>query len=184
MRDRIACALLLVAALLPPGAQAADYTQAPGSTLAFAGEYDGEVFAGRLPGFHTTLAFDPARPGEARLDVVVPLAGVDTGSAERDDMLRDAAFFAVSRFPQARYTATGFRALGDGQFVAEGTLDLRGVRAPGAPVAPRASTGAAVSPARASVSRSRFGVGGGDWADTTVLPDAIAISARVVLQAD
>ena len=184
MRDRIACALLLVAALLPPGAQAADYTQAPGSTLAFAGEYDGEVFAGRLPGFHTTLAFDPARPGEARLDVVVPLAGVDPGSAERDDMLRDAAFFAVSRFPQARYTATGFRALGDGQFVAEGTLDLRGVRAPVTLQLQWMPGEQPVLQARASVSRSRFGVGGGDWADTTVLPDAIAISARVVLQAD
>ena len=178
----IACAV--VAALLSPGLLAAEYTQAPGSTLAFAGEYDGEVFSGRFPGFRTTLAFDPARPGNARLDVVVPLAGADTGSAERDDMLRDTAFFAVSRFPVARYTAAGFRPLGDGGYVAEGILELRGVRAPETLRLRWHPGKQPVLEARASVSRTRFGVGIGDWADTTVLPDAIAVSARVVLQPD
>jgi len=178
----IVFACLFGATLLSPAVWAADYTQAEGSTLAFAGEYDGEVFTGRFPGFRTTLAFDPARPGEAKLEVVVPLAGVDTGSAERDDMLLDAAFFAVSRFPRARYTASGFRALGQGRYVAEGTLELRGVSAP---VTLRLQWHPGEHPvleARASVSRTRFGVGGGDWADTTVLPDAIAVSARVVLR--
>lgn len=184
MARPIARACLVVAALLSPGVPAAEYGQAPGSTLAFAGEYDGTLFTGRFPGFRTTLDFDPARPGEARLDVIVPLAGVDTGSAERDDTLRDAAFFAVSRFPLARYTATGFRALGEGRYVAEGTLELRGVSAP---VTLRLQWHPGARPvleARASVSRTRFGVGGGDWGDTKVLPDAIAVSARVVLQAD
>ncbi|HEU4814405.1 MAG TPA: YceI family protein [Xanthomonadaceae bacterium] len=184
MASRIAFACLVVAGLLAPDALAADYTQAPRSTLAFAGEYDGEVFTGRFPGFRTTLAFDPARPGEARLEVVVPLASVDTESAERDDMLRDAAFFAVSRFPQARYTATGFRALGQGRYVAEGTLELRGVSAPVTLHLQWHPGEQPVLEARASISRTRFGVGGGDWADTTMLPDAIAVSARVLLQPD
>ena len=186
MRERRAIAgLLALAALLAPGsAAAADYRQAPGSTLAFAGEFDGAVFAGRFPDFRTTLAFDPARPEAARLEVVVPLASVDTGSTERDQTLRDAAFFAVARHPQARYTATGFRAQGDGSYTADGTLELRGVRAP---VTLRIEWHPGQRPvleARASVSRTRFGVGSGDWADTTLLPDAIAVSARVVLQAD
>lgn len=182
MASPVACACLVVAALLSPRVLAADYEQAPGSTLAFAGEYDGEVFTGRFPGFRTTLSFDPARPADARLDVLVPLARVDTNSAERDDMLRDAAFFAVSRFPQARYAATGFRPLGDGSYIAEGTLSLRGVSAPVTLRLHWHAGGQPVLEARASVSRTRFGVGGGEWGDTAVLPDAIAVSARVVLR--
>ncbi len=42
--------LMFVAlALVFAPAQAADYTQAPGSTLTFATRYQGEVFSGRFP---------------------------------------------------------------------------------------------------------------------------------------
>ena len=33
---------------------------------------------------------------------------------------------------------------------------------------------------KATVKRLEFGVGGGDWADTTLIPNAIAISTKVV----
>lgn len=180
----IRIALALGLACLPLQALAEDYRQVDGSTLAFGGQYDGETFSGTFPEFRTTLRFDPEHPEDARLDVVVPLASVDTNSSERDDTLRTAAFFAVARHPRAHYTATGFRKDGAGGYVTEGTLELRGVRAP---VTLRMEWHPGERPvleARASVSRTRFGVGSGDWADTAVLPDAIAVSARVVLEAD
>jgi polyisoprenoid-binding protein YceI len=36
---------------------------------------------------------------------------------------------------------------------------------------------------KATVKRLAFGVGGGDWADTALIPDAIAISTKVVFKA-
>ncbi|WP_460813048.1 YceI family protein [Luteimonas pelagia] len=166
--------------LCAPAAQAADYLQAPGSTLAFAGEYEGEVFTGRFPGFRTTLSFDPAAPAEARLAVTIPLAGVDTDSRDRDDTLRGRDFFDAARFPEARYEAAGVQALGGGRYRADGTLTLRGVSLP-VPLEFTWSAGPRpVLQGRATVSRLAFGIGGGDWADTGVLPDAIAVSTRVV----
>jgi len=35
---------------------------------------------------------------------------------------------------------------------------------------------------KATVKRLEFGVGGGDWADTSLIPDAIAVSAKVVFK--
>jgi polyisoprenoid-binding protein YceI len=35
---------------------------------------------------------------------------------------------------------------------------------------------------KATVKRLEFGVGGGDWADTSLIPDAIAVSTKVVLK--
>ena len=172
--------VVLALGLAPGTVRAADYVQAPGSTLAFAGEYDGATFTGTFPGFDTRLSFDPAKPGEARLEVVVPLARVETGSRERDETLVTPDFFSVAQHPTARYTATGFEPVGDGRYVARGTLELRGTSAP---VTLRLEWHPGERPvleARASVSRTRFGVGGGDWADTSLLPDAIAVSARVV----
>lgn len=185
MAERRARATALSAALLlaSPLAWADDYRQAAGSRLAFAGEYDGAVFTGRFPDFETKVRFDPASPQDARLDVAVRLASVDSDSRERDDTLRDAAFFAVEHFPEARYTAHGFVPLGGGRYLAHGQLQLRGTTAP---VTLRLTWRPGVRPlleARATVSRLRFGVGAGDWADTTLMPDAIAVSAKVVLDA-
>ena len=86
-----AVAAMLVAMLAP--ARAADYVQAPGSSLAFATKYDGEMFTGRFGGFDTRLSFDPERLDDARLDVTIELAGTRTGNADRDSTLLGADFF-------------------------------------------------------------------------------------------
>ena len=117
-------AAALVAMMASAPAIAADYVQAPGSTLVFASKYDGEVFTGKFASFATTLSFDPAKLAASKLDVVIPLAGASTGNADRDGTLSGSDFFDVARFAQARYTATRFRSLGGDQYAADGTLEI------------------------------------------------------------
>ena len=172
--------LLLAALLFAAVASAGDYVQAPGSTLNFAGSYQGEVFTGKFPGFSTRFSFDPAQLATAKLDVSIPLATATTGIQDYDSELRGDAFFASAKFPQARYTATTFRALGGNRFAADGTLSLHGVSKP---VTLEFSWTPGAKPAlsgKATVSRLAFGVGGGDWADTGLIPDAIAVATKVV----
>lgn len=171
--------MLAIAALAALPAAAAEYVQAPGSTLVFAGKYDGEVFVGRFPGFATTLDFDPARPQDARLDVAIPLATTSSGNADRDETLLGGDFFAVGKFPQASYRARGFRHLGDNRYAADGTLSLRGVSKPVTLEFTWTPGPSPVLNGKATVPRLAFGVGGGDWADTDLLPDAIAVSTKV-----
>ena len=106
LRSLFATAVLL----LSGPAFATDYVQAPGSSLAFGGTYQGEAFSGTFPGFSSTLSFDPAQLSTARLEVSIPLATATTGNDDYDGELRGDAFFDAARFPQARYTATKFRA--------------------------------------------------------------------------
>lgn len=160
---------------------AADYVQAPGSTLAFATQYDGETFTGTFPGFTTKLSFDPANLAASSLDVTIPLAGAKTGNDDRDGTLRGADFFDVAKFAQARYTATKFRSLGGNDYAADGTLELRGVRKPVTLAFTWTPGKAPVLVGKATVKRLDFGVGRGDWADTSLIPDAVAVSTRVVL---
>ncbi|MCD7100040.1 YceI family protein [Stenotrophomonas sp. MMGLT7] len=178
-----AVATALAAMLATAPVLAADYVQAPGSTLAFASKYDGEVFAGTFPGFTTTLSFDPDDLSGARLDVVIPLAGARSGNDERDSTLQGADFFDVARFAQAHYSATTFRALGDGRYAADGTLELRGVSKPVTLTFTWAPGAQPVLTGKATVKRLDFGVGGGDWADTGTIPNETAVSTRVVFKA-
>ena len=177
-RNVIALALALFA--MP--AFAADYAQAPGSTLAFAGKYQGEVFTGKFPGFATRLSFDPKQLATSKLDVTIPLATASTGNADYDGELRGAAFFNSAKFAQAKYTASKFRALGGNRYAADGTLSLRGINKPVTLEFTWTPGAKPVLAGKATVKRLDFGVGDGDWADTDLIPDAIAISTKVVLQ--
>jgi polyisoprenoid-binding protein YceI len=173
---------ILFAALLLGAAPAfaADYVQAPGSALTFAGSYQGEVFTGRFPGFATKFSFDPAQLATSKLDVTIPLATASTGNSDYDGEMRGSAFFNSAKFPQAHYTATKFRALGGNKYAADGMLSLRGVSKPvtltftWTPGAKPVLTGKAV------VKRLDFGVGEGDWADTELIPNDIAVGTKVI----
>ena len=178
MRKSLCVALL---ALVAMPALAADYVQAPGSALAFGGMYQGEPFSGRFPGFDTRLSFDPGDLASARLEVTIPLATATTANADYDGELRGAAFFDSAKFPQAHYRATGFRSLGGNQYAADGTLSLHGVDKPVTLTFTWTPGAQPVLAGKATVRRLDFNVGGGDWADTSLIPNEIAISTRVVL---
>ena len=175
-------AAALVAMMAAAPVFAADYVQAPGSSLVFASRYDGELFTGRFGDFSTRLSFDPAAPEAGSLDVSIGLASAATGNEDRDATLKTADFFDIGKVAQARYSASGFRKLADGRYAADGTLELRGVRKP--VTLTFAWTGGAqpVLEGKAVVKRLEFGVGGGDWADTSAIPDEVNISTRVALK--
>ncbi len=178
-----AVATALAGLLAATPALAANYVQAPGSTLVFANKYDGTVFTGSFPGFRTTLVFDPADPAAGKLDVIIPLTSANSGNGDRDNTLQGKDFFDVAQFAQARYSASGFRALGDGRYAADGTLELRGVSKPVTLTFTWTPGAQPVLSGKATVKRLDFGIGGGDWADTKVIPDETAISTIVKFNA-
>jgi len=161
-------------------ANAADYAQAAGSSLQFAGSYQGDAFSGSFPGFKTTLRFDPKALATSKLDVVIPIATATVGNDEMDPEMRGAAFFDGRKFPQARYTATKFRALGGNKYAADGTLSLHGVTKPVTLTFTWTPGAKPVLQGSATVKRLDFGVGGGEWADTSLLPNEIKVTTKVV----
>ena len=182
MRLPFLAAVLSVAGMLAAApAAATDYVQAEGSTLAFGGMYQGEAFSGRFPGFETRMTFDPSDLASARLDVTIPLATATTGNRDYDGEMRGKAFLDAAAFPQARYTATRFRHLGGDRYAADGVLSLHGVEKPVTLTFTWAPGPQPLLTGRATVRRLDFGIGAGDWADTSLIPDEIAISTRVRL---
>ena len=175
LRIAALAALFAVAPVL-----AADYTQAPGSKLQFTSSYQEEAFSGTFPGFTTSMTFDPAQLATSRLDVAIPLASATTGNEDYDPEMRGNAFFDAKKFPQARYTATKFRALGGNRYAADGTLTLHGISKPvtlGFTWTPGAKP---VLDGKATVKRLAFNVGGGEYGDTSLIPDDVVVTTKVV----
>ncbi|MUV12690.1 polyisoprenoid-binding protein [Lysobacter sp. HX-5-24] len=178
---RAALAIALCASSF--GAWAADYVQTNGSSLQFSGTYQGDPFSGSFPGFRTSFHFDPAQLASSKLDVSIPIATATVGNDEMDPEMRGTAFFDGARFPQARYTATKFRALGGNRYAADGTLSLRGVTKPVTLTFTWTPGAHPVLQGSATVKRLEFGVGGGEWADVSLLPNEIKVATKVVFAA-
>jgi polyisoprenoid-binding protein YceI len=175
---------LAFALLIPLAAQAGTWhADAKTSTLGFAGIYQGDAFNGRFKTFDATIAFDPAQLATSRFDVKITLASSDTANSERDDSLHGSDFFDAAHNPIATYSATKFRSLGGNRYAADGTLTLRGISKP-VTLAFAWATGA--TPALvgdAVVNRLDFKVGGGQWADTSVIGNAVKVHTALKLTA-
>lgn len=160
---------------------AADWTMQPGSSLGFSASYQGEAFSGKFGKFTPAIRFDPAKLAEARFDVRIVLASADTKNSERDDLLKSGDFFDSKRQPEARYTASKFRALGGNRYAADGTLSLRGVNQPVVLTFTWTAGARPVLDGSASLKRLDFGVGSGDWTDLDLLPNEVKVKTRLIL---
>jgi len=175
----------LVALFLSPTALAGTL-QADQSAgrLEFSAIQAGAKFTGAFTRFRVALDFDPAHPGQGRLDVTVDVTSIDTQDPERDEVLRSADFFWVEKHPQAVFRAAGFERAG-ARWRAAGELTIRGVTQ-AVPVtftlAPAASDGPAVMQGGTTLSRLAFGLGQRDWASTGWVGDAVDVRFELELR--
>ncbi len=125
-------AVLLAALALPPQfAAAADYVVDPAHTYA-SFEIDHLGFSTQRGRFDRTsghIAFDPATQ-RGELEIRIAAASLDTGLAERDDILRGADWFNVRDFPDILFRSRTLLFSGERLQAVEGTLILRGEMRP------------------------------------------------------
>ena len=176
--------VLLLVLALPGLAAATDYTVQPAaSTLGFSGTFQGETFNGHFDQWKAAIRYDNADLAHAAFDVTVTLASVKTGDSDRDGALPGSDFFNTAAFPTAHFVTTGFRRNG-AQVVADGTLTLRGVTRPvSLDVNFKPASGGATLDVAGTVHRLDFGVGGGDYADTSVIGADVKVTAHLQLTA-
>ncbi|MEO6968807.1 MAG: YceI family protein [Rhodanobacteraceae bacterium] len=173
-------AIFFASIVAPAPAQAWTVDQAR-STLTFTGTYQGEKFEGRFKRFDArTVYYDPANLADAKFDVSIDIASVDTANAERDQALPGADFFDTAKFPQAHFVTTSFRKDARGEVLADGMLSLRGVSKP-VTLRVTYAPGSETLDVDATLKRLNFGIGGGDWADTSLIGNAVTVHGHLVL---
>lgn len=175
-------AILLLALALPCAAVATDYTVQPAaSTLGFSSSFQGEAFHGQFGQWTAAISYDAAKLASSKFDATVTLASVKTGDKDRDGALPGSDFFNVAKFPQAHFVTTGFHQNG-AQVIADGNLTLRGVTRPvSLNVTFKPQANGATLDVAGTVKRLDFGVGTGDYADTSVIGADVKINAHLQL---
>lgn len=173
MTGRLATLLPLV--LLSASAAAAEFRfDASNSRLEFTGDYGGEAVPGIFKQFSGTASFDPAAPLATRFKTEITVASLDTDYPERDETLRSADFFDAEAHPAASWQSSGDCTLQGAELSCPGSLSLRGATHP-VPLTIKPSADGSLIEGVATLDRSQFGVGSGDWADPETIAHRVAI---------
>ena len=143
---------------------------------------------GRFSRWSGTLMIPDGDFSRATVDVVIDASSIDTGVVRRDQHLRSADYFDVSRYPEITFKARRVSAERDGRLRVVGALTLRGVtREVALTVVPNGRT---LEPwgkqrvgfsAKASIDRRDFGFTGSPALDTggVVIGERIDVEIEV-----
>ena len=143
-------------------------------------------YQGRFIDYDIDFMFDEDDFSNSRIEVTVPINGIDTFSPELNEKMPDEKFFATARFPNAHFVSTAIETIDKNHAAMTGDLTILGITVPVSldvvfnVIAPhplgksfaryRGITVAGFS-ARTTISRSSFGMthGQGEKGDTAEL---------------
>jgi polyisoprenoid-binding protein YceI len=159
------------------------------SRLGFKATYAGIEFDGRFNTFEAVIRFDPKNPEAGLFDVNIDTTSVTTFNAERDSVIGDQDWFYFSQHPKSTYVTKSIKAAGEGQYVAIGTLDLKGKQKdvelrftwqefPNGDVEVK---GQARMLAEADINRTDFGIGSGSWEKDDTVGFAVLVKVNLLL---
>lgn len=170
------------AAAAPP-AELADpvaWTVQKGASLTFAATWSDSAVDGRFNRWTADILFSPQALDRSKVTVSIDVASVATGDEQRDQSLPSGDFFDTAEHPKAIFTATKFRKTGPDKYVADGTLDLRGVKKPlSLPFTLKIDGDTATASGVTTLDRTTFGVGQGEWASTDQIAAKVKVSFRL-----
>ncbi len=148
-----------------------------GGVLEFSTSWSGQPIVGRFTTWTADIVFSPEALAGSRLVVSVDLASATTGDAQRDATLPTDDWFAAAAHPKAIFTSVHIRKLAADRFIADGTLDLKGVKRPASvPFTLQILGNTASAQGTLILDRTSFGIGQGEWAATDQIPAKVQVT--------
>jgi polyisoprenoid-binding protein YceI len=180
-----ACLLApLCALLLCVPAAAAQWQVVPAeSSIGFSSVWNNRTIEGRFERFQARINFDPEKLSEAMADVTIDLGSATTGDRTVNSSLSGEDWFATRASPTARFVTQSITRTGPDQYLARGTLTLRGRSVPvELPFRLTISGNQAVMQGQTRLDRRAFGIGmqsdaPGRWVSFPV-PVTVRVLAR------
>jgi len=182
MRKLLICVALL-SVWTPAQATAFNTVVQAQSSVTFISHQMGVTVPGKFNHFTAQIYFDPHAPQTSSAQVNVATTSVDAGSADANGTLQDKDWFDVRSWPQATFSTKALSAIGNGNYRAKGILNIKGksrqvtVQFHATPI-----LGGLMLEGDLPISRATYDIGGGEWADPSVVGDEVSIHFRFILK--
>jgi polyisoprenoid-binding protein YceI len=164
------------------GAEAKPWTIDYGkSHLSFSATQSGMNFQGAFTRYKVDVDFDPGHPETSKINAVIDISSIGTGDAQRDSMLPQPEWFATAKYPQATFVSTEITKAGPDNYIAHGTLTIKGTPHPATlPFTLVHEDDHWHSQGKVDVLRSDFHIGEGQWSDEKYVKFAVEVKIDIV----
>ena len=180
VRSFLLAAMLLFAA----SAASAQTIDAARSSVSATFKQMGVPVEGKFKKVGGQVVYDPANPAAARALVDVDIASFDLGDVQYNREVQQKDWFDGARFPAASFVSTSVRAASAGRLEVGGKLTIKGRSVNvNVPLSVRNDAGATVFEGSVPIRRLAFAIGEGEWKDTALLADEVAVKFRLVVAA-
>lgn len=156
------------------------------SSITFTAVQNHAPVTGSFKKFNADIHFDANQLDKSTVKAAIDIGSVSADYEEVEKNLKAEEWFAVSHFPSAVFTARALRYIEDNRFEADGMLTIRDITLPinlpftldiknqdGSDIATMLST--------ITLKRTLFGVGQGEWKDTSAVEDDVKV--KITLKA-
>lgn len=173
------CAVMMTAG---QPAQAADQWNVVGdkSAVEFTGTQLGAEFTGEFEAFTADITFSPDDLAGSSVEVLIDIASANTQSADRDSQIVAPDWFDAAQWPTAKFVTKSFAETSAGKYEAVADLTIRDVtREVVLPFDLVITDGTAEAVGSVTIKRTDFGVGQGQWTDTSQVGDDVTIKVTI-----
>ncbi|MDE2421321.1 MAG: YceI family protein [Gammaproteobacteria bacterium] len=174
---------LLVSVMTVIGVQSAQATpiDLAKSTVTATGKQMGVPVTGKFKKMSGDVVFSPSQLATAKAKIDIDVGSYDMGMADYNQNVIGAEWFNAAKFPKASFVSTGIKAAAANNYVVSGQFSLKGkTQNVSFPVTVKTEGADQVFDGALTVKRNAFGVGSGDWTDTSVVADDVMIKFHIV----
>ncbi len=152
------------------------------SEIGFTTRQMGVPVQGKFGVYTAQIALDPKKPEAGSVAFTIDTASARFGTAELDAEVGKPEWLAAAKFPKASFQSSAIKAAGPGKYEVLGKLTIKGnVREITVPVQLAQAGGQSTASGSFTIKRLQFKVGEGDWSDTSMLADDVAVRFKLVL---
>jgi polyisoprenoid-binding protein YceI len=139
---------------------------------------------GHFNRFTADVRFDPANVAAASAKIDVDVASFDIGAPEYNKEVAGDEWFDAAHFPHATFVSTQIKPGANGAYSVAGKLTIKGKTTDVVvPVQYHKDGANQVFDGALPIKRLAYGIGTGDWKDTSVVADDVQIKFHIVAAA-
>ena len=132
--------------------------------------------------FNAVIDFNSAQPEAAKASVEIAIPSFDLGDPEYNKEVLKKEWFNAAQFPKANFVSTSMKSAANGSLTTTGKLTIKGKSIEVSfPVTVKKDGNKQIFDGVLPIKRLAFNIGEGEWQDTSMVADEVAIKFHVVV---
>ena len=152
------------------------------SKITFTTKLMGSKLAGGFGKFSGKVSFNPDEPEKAKASLMIDIASFNAGGEELQEEAKGKDWFSTKLYPNATFTSDAVKVTGPNSLEIHGSLAIKGKSVPVVIAAKYQTQGKQIIfDASFQLLRLDYGLGAGNWADTSAVSNEVPVKVNLVL---